>query len=147
MAGFAPNEHNDECLNCVSLQCYRACVDTYAMPSSRFHACSVVLDQVFVPDTTDSILDSGAMVRIIQGTQGTGSCVQLVGVTGDDIQAEIADVTFPILTSTNELYVIDTTNSPVTIPGTRQRRRISVVTESPCWVSGHLTKLTKLREV
>jgi hypothetical protein len=32
-----------------------------------------------------------------------------VGVTGDVIQAEIADVTFPVLTATNELYVIDTT--------------------------------------
>jgi hypothetical protein len=81
------------------------------MPSSRFHALSYVLDQVFVPDTTVSILDTGDMVRIIQGTQGTGSRVQLVGVTGDDIQPEITDVTFPVLTVTNELYVIDTTNS------------------------------------
>jgi hypothetical protein len=30
------------------------------MQSSRFHAHSAVIDQVFVPDTTDSILDSGA---------------------------------------------------------------------------------------
>ena len=71
------------------------------MPSSRFHARFAVLDQVFVPDTTASILDSGVMVSIIQGTQGTGSRVQLVGVTGDDIQDEIADVTFPVLTDTN----------------------------------------------
>ena len=111
MAGFVANEQNEECLNCVSLKCYRACADTYAMQSSRFHARSAVLDQVFVPDTTASILDSGAMASIIQGTQGTGSRVQLVGVTGDGIQAEIADVTFPVLTATNELYVIDTTNS------------------------------------
>jgi hypothetical protein len=96
MTGFAPNQHNAEYLNCVSLQCYRACVDTYAMPSSRFHARSAVLDQVFVPDTTTSILDSGAMVSIIPETQGTGSRVQLVGVTGDGIQAEIADVSFPV---------------------------------------------------
>jgi hypothetical protein len=34
-----------------------------------------------------------------------------VGVTGAGIQAEIADVTFPVLTATKELYVIDTTNS------------------------------------
>jgi hypothetical protein len=112
MDGFVPNEHNDECLNCVSLQCYRTCADTYAIPSSRFHARSAVLDQVFVPDTTAFILDSGDMVNIIQGTQGTGSRVQLVSVTGDGIQAEIADVTFPVLTASNELYVIDTTNSP-----------------------------------
>jgi hypothetical protein len=77
MSGFAPNEHNDECLNCVSLKFYHACADTYDMPSSRFHAHSAVFDQVFVPDTTASILDSGTMVNIIQGTQGTGSRVQL----------------------------------------------------------------------
>ena len=81
------------------------------MSSSRFHVRLAVLDQVFVPDTTASILDSGAMASIIQGTQGTGSRVQLVGVTGDGIQTEITDVTFPVLTVTNELYVIDTTNS------------------------------------
>ncbi len=34
-----------------------------------------------------------------------------MGVTGDGIQAEIADVTFPVLTATNKLLVIDTTNS------------------------------------
>ena len=43
--------------------------------------------------------------------EGTGSRVQLVGDTSTGIQAEIADVTFPVLTATNELYVIDTTNS------------------------------------
>jgi hypothetical protein len=108
MTGFAPNEHNYEFLNCVSLKYYRACTDTYAMPSSRFYARSAVLDQVFVSDTTTSILDNGVIVSIIQGTQGTGSRVQLVGVTVDVIQAEITDVTFPVLTATNELYVIDT---------------------------------------
>jgi hypothetical protein len=110
-AGFPANEPNKECLNCVSLKCYRACAETYDMPSSRFHARSAVLDQAFVPYTTASILDSGAMASIIQGTQGTSSRVQLVGVTGDDIQTETADVTFPVLTATNEFYVIDTTNS------------------------------------
>jgi hypothetical protein len=38
LAGFAANEPNEECLNCVSLKCYRACADTYDMSSSRFHA-------------------------------------------------------------------------------------------------------------
>jgi hypothetical protein len=95
----------------VSLCNVIALVPTHAMSSSRFHARSAVLDQVFVPDTTSSILDNGAMVSIIQGTEGTGSRVQLVGVTGDDIQAEITDVTFPVLITTNELYVIDTINS------------------------------------
>jgi hypothetical protein len=34
MAGFVANEQNEECLNCVSLKCYRACAATYAMQSS-----------------------------------------------------------------------------------------------------------------
>jgi hypothetical protein len=51
------------------------------------------------------------MANIVQGTPGTGSRVQVVGVTGDGIQAEIVEVTFPVLTATNELYVIYTTNS------------------------------------
>ena len=63
--GFPANEPNEECSNCVSLKCYRASTDTYTIPSSRFHARSTVLDQVFVPDTTVSILDSGDMTRIM----------------------------------------------------------------------------------
>ncbi len=102
---FGTNEPNEEFLNCVSLKHYRACTGTYDMLSSRFHARSVVLDQVFVLDTTVSILDSGTMTSIIQGTQGTGFRVQLVGVTGDGIQAEITDVTFPVITSTNEFSI------------------------------------------
>ena len=51
------------------------------------------------------------MTSIIQGTHWTVSRVQLVGVTDDDIQVEITDVTFPMLSATNEFYVIDTTNS------------------------------------
>ena len=81
---FPADEPNEECSNCVSLKCYRACTDSYGIPSSRFHARSTVLDQVIVPDTTASILDSGDIASIIQGTQGTSSRVQLVGVTGSD---------------------------------------------------------------
>ena len=111
VASSAAKESDASCCNCVSLKWYHTCTDSYTISSSRSHVRSAVLDQIFVPDTTASILDSGAMASIIQGTQGTGSRVQLVGVTGDKIQAEIADVTFPVLTATNELYVIDTTNS------------------------------------
>jgi hypothetical protein len=52
VAVFAANEQNEERRNRVSLKCYRACADTYAMPSSRFHARFAVLDLVFFPDTT-----------------------------------------------------------------------------------------------
>ncbi len=76
-AGFPVNEPNDECSNCVSLKCYRACTDTYVIPSSRFHARSSVLDQVFVPDTTDSILDSGVMSHIINFKSTTNTRVKV----------------------------------------------------------------------
>ena len=79
--------------------------DLNPLLTSRFRVHSTVLGQVFVPDTMASILHRGPMTSIIQGTHGTGSRVQLVGVTGDSIQAEIEDVRVPVLTNTNELYV------------------------------------------
>jgi len=80
----------DRCVDCTS--------DLHPLLTSRFHARSAVLDQVFVPDTKAD-------------PHGTGSRFQLVGVTGDSIQTDIVDVGFPVLTTTNELYVIGTTNS------------------------------------
>ena len=41
--------------------------------SLRQRAKTAVLDQMFVPGTKESILDSGAMAPIIEGTQGTGA--------------------------------------------------------------------------
>ena len=58
------------CCKSDSLKCYRACTETYVMSPSRFHARSVVLDQVFVPDTTDSILDNGTMASLYKGPKG-----------------------------------------------------------------------------
>jgi hypothetical protein len=78
--------------------------------SLRQRAKTAVLDQMFVPGTNDSILDSGAMAPIIEGTKGTGARVRLVGVTGTGVDAELADVIFPVRTAT-ELYAIDTTGS------------------------------------
>jgi hypothetical protein len=79
--------------------------------SWRQRAKTAVLDQMFVPGTKESILDSGAMAPIIEGTQGTGARVRLVGVTGAGVDAELADVIFPVRTATDELYAIDTTGS------------------------------------
>jgi hypothetical protein len=58
---------------------------------------NVVLDQCFVTDQDKStvvsgtIIDSVAMMDVIQGPQGSGQRVQLLGVTGDQVSAEIAD--------------------------------------------------------
>ena len=58
--------------------------------SLRQLAKTAVLDQVFVPGTKDSILDSGAMAPLIEGTQGTGARVRLVGVAIARIITSIA---------------------------------------------------------
>ena len=75
---------------------------------------NVVLDQRFVPTqdrsavVTGTIIDSAAMMDVIQGPQGSGQRVQLVGVTGDQVSAEIADVVFPILTQAKKPYALAT---------------------------------------
>ena len=84
--------------------------------SLRQRAKTAVLDQMFVPGPNDSILDSGAMAPIIEGTQGTGARVRLVGVTGAGVDAELADVIFPVRTATDELYAIDATGGSIDEP-------------------------------
>jgi hypothetical protein len=64
--------------------------------SMRQRAKTDVLDQMFVPGTKESIFDSGVMAPIIEGTQGTGARVRLVGGTGAGVDAELADVIFPV---------------------------------------------------
>jgi hypothetical protein len=61
---------------------------------------------MFVSGTKESIHDSGAMAPIIEETQGTGARVRLVGarVTGAGVDAELADVIFPVRTAKDELY-------------------------------------------
>ena len=63
-----------------------------------------------VPDTKDSFWTVEPW-PIIEGTQGTGARVRLVGVTGTGVDAELADVIFPVRTATDEPYTIDTTGS------------------------------------
>ena len=91
---------------------------SYAQMKARKYdesfAPNVVLDQCFVPDQDKStvvagtIIDSAAMMNVIQGPQGSGQRVQLLGVTGDQVSAEITDVVFPILTQTKKPYTLVT---------------------------------------
>ena len=67
---------------------YSAC---HASP----HGC--VFDQEFVPHTPGTILDSGAQVNILEGTLGSGTRIQLTGITGATIEAERADAVFPVI--------------------------------------------------
>jgi len=51
------------------------------------------------------------MTPIIEATQDTGTRVHLVRVSGTGVDAELADVIFPVHTTTDELYTIETTGS------------------------------------
>ena len=95
---------------------------------------NVVLDQRFVPAQDRSvvvagtIIDSAAMMNAIQGPQGSGQRVQLLGVTGDQVSAEIADVVFPILTQTKKPYTLTTKGT------TRVRKVKGLYLISGCFV-------------
>ncbi len=75
---------------------------------------NVVLDQCLVPGqnkptvVTGTIIDSATMMDVIQGPQGSGQRVQLLGITGDQVSTEIVDVVFPILTQVKKPYALAT---------------------------------------
>ena len=62
---------------------------------ASLHGC--VFDQEFVPHTPGTVLDSGAQVNILEGTLGSGTSIQLTGITGATIEAERADAVFPVI--------------------------------------------------
>ena len=76
---------------------YSAC---HASP----HGC--VFDQEFVPHTPGTVLDSGAQVNILEGTLGSGTRIQLTGITGATIEAERADAVFPVIAADGSRHVI-----------------------------------------
>ena len=76
---------------------YSAC---HASP----HGC--VFDQEFVPHTPGTVLDSGAQVNILEGTLGSGTRIQLTGITGATIEAERADAVFPVIAADGSCHVI-----------------------------------------
>ena len=47
-----------------------------------------MFDQEFVIHTPGTVLDSGAQVNILEGTLGSGTRIQLTGITGATIEAE-----------------------------------------------------------
>ena len=52
----------------------------YSTCHASLHGC--VFDQEFVPHTPGTVLDSGAQVNILEGTLGSGTRIQLTGITG-----------------------------------------------------------------
>ena len=52
---------------------------------------------------------------VIQGPQGSGQRVQLSGVTGDQVSAEIAEVVFPILTQAKKPFTMTTKDTTLVL--------------------------------
>ena len=53
-----------------------------------------------------TVLDSGTQVNILEGTLGSGTRIQLTGVTGATAEAERADAVFPVLAADGSLHPI-----------------------------------------
>jgi hypothetical protein len=65
-----------------------------------------VFDQEFVPHTPGTVLDSGAQVNILEGTLGSGTRIQLTGITGATTEAQRADAVFPVLAADGSRHAI-----------------------------------------
>ncbi len=63
-------------------------------------------DQEFVPHTPGTVLGSGAQVNILEGTLGSGTRIQLNGITGAKTVAERADAVFPVLAADGSCHAI-----------------------------------------
>ena len=78
----------------------------FVLPSSTHVALQAMLDQEFVPNTPEAVLDSAGMLNILQGALGSGTRVKLTGITGDSTEAEIADAVLPVITTDGKRYLI-----------------------------------------
>ena len=79
----------------------------YSTCHASLHGC--VFDQEFVPHTPGNVLDSGAQVNILEGTLGSGTRIQLTGITGattEVTEAERADAMFPVLAADGSRHAI-----------------------------------------
>ncbi len=65
-----------------------------------------MFDQEFVPHTPGTVLDSGGQVNILEGALGSGTRIQLTGITGDKTQAETADAVFPVIAADGSRHAI-----------------------------------------
>jgi hypothetical protein len=82
-----------------------------AAPDSDYSTCHAslhdcVFDQEFVPHTPGTVHDSCAQVNILEGTLGSGTRIQLTGITGATTEAERADAMFPVLAADGSRHAI-----------------------------------------
>ena len=80
----------------------------YSTCHASLHGC--VFDQEFVPHAPGTVLNRGAQVNILEGTLGSGTRIQLTGITGATAEAERADAVFPVLAA-------DGSRHPISIRG------------------------------
>jgi hypothetical protein len=76
-------------------------------PSSTSHiAHKAVFDQEFVPHTPGTVLDSGAQGNILEGALGSGTGIQLTGITGAKTEAETADAVSSLIAADGSRHAI-----------------------------------------
>ncbi len=99
------------------------------MPSDE-----AILDQKFVPDT---IIDSAAMMNVVENTsrqeRAGGKRVNILGVTGDTVSAQVADVVFSIKTKAKKPYVLVTKGTTLVLDKTPTGVRAFLFFENNLW--------------
>jgi len=56
--------------------------------------------------TPGTVLDCGAQVNILEGALGSGTRIQLTGITGDKTKDEMADAVFPVIAADGSRHAI-----------------------------------------
>jgi len=99
-----------------------------SQPASSPHAiafsASAVLDQRRVRHGT---VDTDAQVHVCQGARGKGQPILLKGITGDTVNAERADVAFPVTTIEGKRYAIFMRNQTLVVD-----KETETLLASPC---------------
>ena len=87
-----------------------------SLPASSPHAiafsAAAVLDQRHVRHGT---VDTAAQLHVCRGTHGKGQPILLKGITGDTVNAERADVAFPVTTIEGKRYAIFMRNQTLVV--------------------------------
>ena len=76
----------------------------YSTCHASLHGC--VFDQEFVPHAPGTVLNRGAQVNILEGTLGSGTRIQLTGITGATTEAERADAVFSVLAADGSRHAV-----------------------------------------
>jgi len=99
-----------------------------SLPASSPHAIAFsaasVLDQRRVRHCT---VDTAAQLHVCQGAHGKGQPILLKGITGDTVNAERADVAFPVTTIEGKRYAIFMRNQTLVVD-----KETETLLASPC---------------